>query len=92
MYERAEGPQAECWFAIFAYKIEVRPVWTPTQLARFGNDRVDALREGIVQKWEGDLPMSDISISRLRSDVGREGATGELEVGERMETTHLAAR
>lgn len=48
MYERAEGPQAECWFAVFAYKVEVRPVWAPTQLARFGNDRVDALREGIV--------------------------------------------
>ena len=71
----------------------MRPVWTPTQLARFGNDGVDALREGVVQKWERDLPVNDISVSRLRRGVTeREGATGELEVEERMATTHLAAR
>lgn len=49
MYERAEGPEAERRLAVFAYKVEVGPVRTSTDLARFGDDRVDALGEGIVQ-------------------------------------------
>ena len=68
------------------------PVWTPTQLARLSNDCVDALREDIIQRWEGDLSVNNILVSQLRRGVGREGATGVVEEGERMIVTHFAAR
>jgi hypothetical protein len=49
VYERAERPQAERRLAVFAHEVEVGPVRAPAHLARFGDDRVDALGEDVVQ-------------------------------------------
>ena len=64
--EAGQGPEAQWRLPVLLDDVQMRPVQSSAHLARLLDDRVDALRERVVEQRQRGLRNRHVSISVLR--------------------------